>query len=96
MFKPADAPLAPRWALTVIDNSILLNELALGQSGHISRIVGRPDRVHQLEEFGLCNGIRVQMFRKGNPCIIRVSGNKVCVRADELARVLVNPTVAVD
>ena len=79
----------------MIDQSVLLNELALGQSGRISRIVGRPDRVHQLEEFGLCNGTRVQMFRRGNPCIIRVSGNKVCVRADELARVLVKPTAQV-
>jgi len=79
----------------VIDHAILLNELTLGQSGHISRIEGRPDRVHQLEEFGLCSGTQVQMFRRGNPCIIRVSGNKVCVRADQLARVLVKPTVVV-
>ncbi|KKK52087.1 hypothetical protein LCGC14_3108480 [marine sediment metagenome] len=59
-------------------------------------VVGRPDRVHQLEEFGLRDGTRVQMFRKGNPCILRVAGNKVCFRADELIRVLVKPVVTPD
>ena len=32
------------------------------------------------------------MFRPGNPCIIRMAGNKVCLRSDDLLQVLVEPT----
>ena len=31
------------------------------------------------------------MFRAGNPCIIRLAGHKVCLRADDLLHVLVEP-----
>jgi hypothetical protein len=34
------------------------------------------------------------MFRRGNPCIIRLAGNKICLRADDLLHVLVEPVAA--
>jgi Fe2+ transport system protein FeoA len=71
--------------------SIPLEELHAGQAGHISRIAGHPDHVHRLAEFGLRGGTRIEMFRPGNPCILRVGGNKVCLRADELLDVQVLP-----
>jgi Fe2+ transport system protein FeoA len=55
----------------------------------VSRILGPVEHVHRLEEFGLRSGATVQMFRPGNPCIIRMAGNKVCLRAGEWLRVLV-------
>ncbi len=67
-----------------------------GQAARISRIVGRPDHVHRLHEFGLCNGVRIEMFRPGNPCIIRVAGNKICLRADELLNIFVVPAPTPD
>ncbi len=57
----------------------------------VRRISGHPDNVHRLEEFGLRGGIRIQMFRQGNPCIIRLAGNKVCCRTGDLLRILVEP-----
>lgn len=63
-----------------------------GQSAHVSRIVGQADYVHRLEEFGLRKGTQLVMFRPGNPCILRMAGNKVCLRADELLNVFVTPT----
>ena len=73
------------------DLSISLDRLLPGQSARIERIVGRAEDVHRLEEFGLCQGTKIQMFRPGNPCILRLAGNKVCLRADDLLRVLVMP-----
>jgi Fe2+ transport system protein FeoA len=66
--------------------------LEAGQSARISQVVGRADYVHRLEEFGLRRGVRIEMFRPGNPCIIRLSGSKICLRADDLLNVLVTPT----
>ena len=75
---------------------IPVHRLRPGQTARIHRIVGRPDDVHRLEEFGLRSGIQVQMFRPGNPCILRLSGNKVCLRADDLLHVLVTPAARPD
>ena len=74
------------------EHLIPLNDLSAGQSALIGRIVGHVDHVHRLEELGLRRGMRVEMFRPGNPCIIRMAGNKVCLRADHLLNVLVAPT----
>jgi Fe2+ transport system protein FeoA len=70
---------------------IPLGELLAGQRGRISRIQGQPDHVHRLEEFGLRGGACIEMFRPGNPCIIRMAGNKICFRADDGVRISVVP-----
>jgi Fe2+ transport system protein FeoA len=75
----------------VIDRAIPLGQLPVGRSAYIRRVLGRPDDVHRLEEFGLCGGIRVEMFRAGRPCIVRVGGNKVCLRGNESLHVMVEP-----
>jgi Fe2+ transport system protein FeoA len=72
--------------------TIALRNLPAGRCARIARILGHPDRVHQLEEFGLCGGTKIEMFRPGNPCILRLAGHKVCFRADDLLHVLVEPT----
>jgi len=82
------------WHVIVIDKSVPLSDLLPGQSAFVSRVTGKSDHVHRLEEFGLRGGIRIQMFRPGNPCIVRMAGNKVCFRADDLLRVLVEPDIA--
>jgi len=68
-----------------------LRRLPVGRSARVSRIVGLPWHVHRLEEFGLRDGTTVEMFRQGNPCIVRVGGNKVCLRTDDRLDVLVAP-----
>ena len=72
-----------------VEELIPLNRLMRGQSAEVSRIVGPAEDVHRLEEFGLCRGAKIQMFRPGNPCIVRMAGNKFCLRGDALVRVLV-------
>jgi Fe2+ transport system protein FeoA len=61
---------------------IPMEKLRVGQTARISRIQGSPDHVHRLEEFGLRSGTCIEMFRTGNPCIIRMAGNKICFRAE--------------
>ncbi|MEA1951685.1 MAG: FeoA family protein [Planctomycetota bacterium] len=68
-----------------------LNQLDSGQTAEISEVKGDPGHVHRLQEFGLRRGTRIQMFRTGNPCIIRTTGSKVCVRMDNSLQVLVKP-----
>jgi ferrous iron transport protein A len=74
-----------------LDGLIPLHRLVAGQSAHIRRIVGRADDVHRLAEFGLRHGIQIQMFRPGDPCIIRLAATKVCLRAEQMLSVLVQP-----
>jgi Fe2+ transport system protein FeoA len=76
--------------------AVPLHLLEPGQKARISRILGSPDDVHRLREFGLCDGVQVEMFRPGTPCILRVAGNKVCLRAGELLQVLVLPAAGPD
>ncbi|OHB71219.1 MAG: hypothetical protein A2V70_10995, partial [Planctomycetes bacterium RBG_13_63_9] len=73
------------------DKSVPLKNLLRGQSACVSRITGEPDHVHRMEEFGLCGGRRIQMFRPGNPCIFRIAGSKVCCRTDDLLSIFVEP-----
>lgn len=74
-----------------MDPLIPVSSLNAGQAARIRHILGRPDHVHRLEEFGLRGGTKIEMFRPGNPCILRMAGNKVCLRADDLLRILVTP-----
>jgi ferrous iron transport protein A len=74
-----------------VEPLIPLHCLHTGQTAHVRRILGPADDVHRLREFGFRDGTEIQMFRPGNPCIIRLAGNKVLLRADELLHVFVKP-----
>jgi len=73
---------------------IPLNFLVPGQTADVGHVAGLPEQVHRLEELGLRGGAQVEMIQNGSPCIIRLAGQKLCFRADELLRVLVRPGVA--
>ena len=66
-----------------------LASLRAGQMGRIGEVLGGGDVVHRLRELGLRDGAEVQMVRPGSPCIIRLDGQKLCVRSDQVASVLV-------
>ena len=73
---------------------IPLAQLHVGARAAVDCVLGRPDDVHRLEELGLRAGTAVEMVQPGTPCIIRLSGNKLCIRADDLLSVLVRPESA--
>ncbi len=72
-----------------MQDQIPLSLLAPGQVAHVSQVCGCPDEVHRLEELGLRGGAAIEMVQRGSPCIVRLAGQKLCFRADELLHVLV-------
>ena len=80
----------------MIDKTIPLDHLPAGCAACVRRVVGKPCRAQRLREIGLCDGARVRMFRPGNPCIVRVAGNKICFRPNASVRVFVEPLATVD
>lgn len=87
------APMISSRAVKQKDSSsiIPIQSLPAGRSACIVEFLGRPELVQRLEEFGLRKGICVEMFRQGNPCILRLGSGKVCLRTDGSLRVLVEP-----
>jgi ferrous iron transport protein A len=72
--------------------AIPLCRLSAGRRAKIVGILGQSEHVHRLEEFGLRGGTEIEMFRPGNPCVIRLAGNKVCLRSDDRLNIMVEPT----
>lgn len=66
-----------------------LNCLTAGQSALVADVCGPAEDVRRLHEMGLRQGASVEMVQPGSPCIIRLNGHKLCFRADEAMRVLV-------
>ena len=65
--------------------------LRAGQTAEVGAVLGGGDLVHRLRELGLRDGAEVQMVRPGTPCLIRLGGQKLGIRADEVAGILVRP-----
>ena len=72
---------------------IPLNRLRSGETASIVEVVGRSDQVQRIKELGLHDGVEITMIRSGSPCIIRLAGHALCIRANELLNVLVRPAV---
>ena len=77
------SPFPPLVGSLMQNRPIPLEHLQRGQTACISRVAGHPDHVLRLEEFGLRGGARIEMFRPGSPCIVRLAGNKLCLRPDD-------------
>jgi ferrous iron transport protein A len=72
-------------------SALPLSQLRRGEVAVISQLTGPVEQIRRLEELGLRDGSRVEIIRGGSPCIIRVGGATLCIRHDELVRVLVTP-----
>lgn len=73
---------------------IPLHMLPTGQMARVRQVFGGPEHVHRLEELGLRGGAEIEMITPGSTCIIKLRGQKLCFRADELVKVLVQPGAA--
>ncbi len=78
---------------TRMNDMIPLELLPAGQSAAVGQLVGGPSEVHRLEELGLRGGATIEMIQSGSPCIVRLAGQKLCFRADDLMRIWVRPAV---
>ena len=71
------------------ENVLPLHLLPPGDVAHIDQLLGDDAGVHRLEEMGLRVGSEVEMIRSGTPCIVKLSGHTLCIRAGNLFQVLV-------
>lgn len=69
--------------------SFPLDLLDAGQCGAVAALLGEPGAVHRLEELGLRRGAEIEMIRPGSPCIVRLGGQRLCLRPDDSVHVLV-------
>ena len=84
-----------RRGLLAMHRLVPLNRLRTGETALIVEVVGRSDQVQRIKELGLRDGTAISMVRSGSPCIIRLAGQTLCIRANELLNVLVEPAVPV-
>jgi ferrous iron transport protein A len=77
-----------------LEHLIPMNLMHAGQTALVRQVLGRTEQVHRLEELGLRGGACVEMVQPGKPCIIRLGGQTLCFRADEMTSVFVAPQVA--
>lgn len=70
---------------------IVLGLLSAGQTAVVESVMGGTDDVHRLREIGLRDGATVQMLQPGNPCLVRLGSQRLGLRSDALATVLVRP-----
>ncbi|MDZ4656760.1 MAG: FeoA family protein [Bythopirellula sp.] len=71
-----------------------LSLLRAGDLAEVQSVMGSAELVRHLAEIGLRLGTRLEMIRPGTTCILRIEGAKLCVRCDELLRILVSPLPA--
>jgi len=73
----------------MVDAVVSIRQLEAGQKARVEELVGDDDYVHRLEELGLRSGTYLEVFRAGNPCILRTVGGKLCLRSDDRLDILV-------
>lgn len=74
---------------------IPLQFLRSGETAYVETICGELNHVQRLRELGFADGARLEMLQPGVPCIVRLEGQRLCFRADDLTSVLVRTGTAV-
>ncbi len=75
--------------MATVSAVVPINALQHGESAYVESIWGDRDHVQRLRELGLTDGARLHMIQPGAPCIIRLGGQRLCLRADHLTTILV-------
>ena len=76
-----------------MENIVPLELMAAGEMGHVIQVDGSPDVVHRLAEMGLREQARILMVQPGSPCVVAVGDQRLSLRMDDEAEVLVSLTV---
>lgn len=73
-----------------VNTLIPLELMAAGESGRILEIDGHASFVHRLAELGISAGTPIEMIRPGAPCILAVNHQRLSLRLEDAASVLVD------
>jgi Fe2+ transport system protein FeoA len=65
--------------------------LSHGDHAVVEDVQGEPGWVCRMAELGIRNGSKVQIVQPGSPCLLEVSGCRLCVRGDDSMRIFVRP-----
>ncbi len=76
-----------------MENIVPLELMAAGEMGHVIQVDGSPDVVHRLAEMGLREQARILMVQPGSPCVVAVGDQRLSLRMDDEAEILVSLTV---
>jgi ferrous iron transport protein A len=68
-----------------------LNLLDSGSSAQVVEVTGVPDQVQRARELGFHNGAQIDVVRSGSPCIVKLSGQTLCMRTNEMLNIFVRP-----
>jgi Fe2+ transport system protein FeoA len=68
--------------------------LGCGECAVVEDVQGEPAWIGRMAELGVRNGCRLQVLQPGSPCMLQVGGCRLCLRGDDLMRILVRPVVA--
>ena len=66
-----------------------LDMLKPGEWADIADVSGDPSWVGRLAELGIRAGSRVCVVQPGSPCLLQLSGCKVCLRGSDCSQILV-------
>jgi len=70
---------------------IPLDLMRAGEWADVADVRGEPSWVGRLAELGIRPGCRLQVVQPGSPCLLNVSGCKLCLRPNECSSILVSP-----
>jgi Fe2+ transport system protein FeoA len=68
-----------------------LDMLRAGEWAEVEEVSGQPGWVGRLAELGVRPGCRLQVVQPGSPCLLNVSGCRLCLRPGECSQILVRP-----
>lgn len=77
-----------------LDMLLPLEMLQTGEWADVAEITGEPGWVGRMAELGFCVGCRLQMLQAGCPCLLRVGGCRLSLRAETSQSILVRPVPA--
>ena len=72
-----------------------LESLQSGDWAEVEEVTGKPVWIGRVAELGVRVGIRLQIVRRGNPCLLRIDGSCLSLRGEPGAQILVRPLAPV-
>jgi Fe2+ transport system protein FeoA len=68
-----------------------LELLTAGEWADVEHVAGEPSWVGRMAELGLRTGCRLRVLQSGSPCLLDLSGSRLCLRSESLMQILVRP-----
>jgi ferrous iron transport protein A len=62
-----------------------------GEWAEVKEVCGEPTWVGRMAELGLRVGCRLQVLRRGSPCLLQIGSCRLCLRGECEAQILVRP-----